>query len=89
MTIAALMRQLLTSDGITCHSAQNGNDALALTRELKPDVLVLDVQMPGMSGFEVLSAVKADPATASPGRFNRNGQAAAPSPTSRRNSRRL
>lgn len=60
VTVQALVRQLLTSDGMTCHSASNGQQALDMIREIRPDLAVLDVQMPGMTGFEVLSAVKAD-----------------------------
>jgi CheY-like chemotaxis protein len=64
MSITALVKALLSSDGITCETADNGGDALELARKLKPDVLVLDVNMPHLGGFEVLSAVKLDPATA-------------------------
>ena len=60
VTVAALVKQLLTSDGMTCHSAPDGQRALELVKEIRPDLAVLDVQMPGMSGFEVLSAIKAD-----------------------------
>ncbi|HJV91609.1 MAG TPA: LytTR family DNA-binding domain-containing protein [Holophagaceae bacterium] len=37
--------------------AQDGLRAVALVRELKPDLLVLDIQMPGLTGFEVLEAL--------------------------------
>lgn len=43
--------------------AENGRDALLLAREAHPDVIVLDWMMPGMSGLEVLRAVRGDPAT--------------------------
>ncbi len=44
---------------------RNGQEALALITETKPDLLFLDIQMPGMSGFDVLSSIKANavPAT--------------------------
>jgi diguanylate cyclase (GGDEF)-like protein len=44
--------------------ATNGEDALRLAREATPDLLVLDAEMPGMSGFQVLQAFKADPGLA-------------------------
>lgn len=63
-TVSALVKHLLVSDGMTCHTATDGPGALEAARELRPDVLVLDIQMPGMTGFEVLSAVKGDATTA-------------------------
>ncbi|HYN85950.1 MAG TPA: LytTR family DNA-binding domain-containing protein [Pyrinomonadaceae bacterium] len=39
----------------------NGQEALAAFRELRPDLLLLDVQMPELGGFEVLEALKAEP----------------------------
>ena len=41
--------------------ATSGEDALRLARELVPDLILLDAEMPGMSGFEVCQAFKADP----------------------------
>ena len=63
-SVSALVKALLTSDGVTCETAKDGGLALELARSLKPDVLLLDVNMPRMGGFEVLSAIKLDPATA-------------------------
>ena len=45
--------------------AKNGREALALIREVHPDLAILDVMMPGMSGLEVADAIKADPEVAS------------------------
>jgi len=43
-----------------CHTAADGLEAIAAARRLKPQVAVLDVNMPGMDGFEVLAAIRAE-----------------------------
>lgn len=45
-------------------SASNGNEALAMVRQLAPDVLLLDLRMSGMSGIDVLHALKQTKSTA-------------------------
>jgi CheY-like chemotaxis protein len=40
--------------------AADGAEALEITRELRPDLIVLDVMLPGLSGIEVLEAIRAD-----------------------------
>lgn len=40
--------------------AADGVEALALARELRPDLIVLDVMLPGLSGIEVLEALRTD-----------------------------
>jgi CheY-like chemotaxis protein len=45
--------------------ADDGQRALALARELHPDLIVLDLMLPGMSGIEVLDVLKSDPELAS------------------------
>ena len=47
--------------GIDVISAADGSGALAAVRERGPDVAVLDISMPGMSGIDVCRAVRADP----------------------------
>ena len=42
--------------------AADGAEALTLTRELRPDLIVLDVMLPGLSGIEVLEALRLDDA---------------------------
>ena len=44
--------------------ATSGEDGLRLARESAPDLILLDAEMPGMSGFQVCKALKADPALA-------------------------
>jgi len=59
-----LLRQIL-QDHYRLLFAKDGARALELVRSEHPDLILLDVMMPGMSGYEVCAALKADPATAS------------------------
>lgn len=45
---------------VTVHRARNGDEAIELIQDLIPDLILLDLKMPGRSGHEVLEAVKAD-----------------------------
>ena len=56
-----LMQRFLGREGFRVVSAGGGEEALRLARELRPDAITLDVMMPGMDGWAVLSALKADP----------------------------
>ncbi|MCB0190884.1 MAG: response regulator [Anaerolineae bacterium] len=55
-----VLRGLLTGQGYNLIFASNGEEALAMARESIPDLILLDVMMPGMDGFEVCEAVRAD-----------------------------
>ena len=62
-TVQALGRML---DGVgELHFACSGAEALRMARDQRPDLVLLDAEMPGMNGFEVCHALKADPALAS------------------------
>lgn len=52
---------LLLTEDYTLAFAANGPEALAKAAELTPDVILLDVMMPGMDGFEVCRRLRADP----------------------------
>ena len=56
-----LMCRFLAREGFGAVTASNGVRGLELARALKPKVILLDVMMPGMDGWSVLSALKADP----------------------------
>ncbi len=57
-----LMSRFLERTGYAARTAADGASGLALARELHPHVILLDVTMPGMDGWSVLGALKADPA---------------------------
>lgn len=59
--IRALVRRMLVAGGHTVVEAAGGAAALSACHEHQPDVVLLDVEMPEMSGWEVLAAIKADP----------------------------
>jgi signal transduction histidine kinase/DNA-binding response OmpR family regulator len=60
-----LVRASLESEGWTVLGAVTGQEGLTLIRERKPSAVLLDLLMPGMDGFEVLEALRADPDTKS------------------------
>ena len=59
-----LMQRFLTREGFRVVTAAAGEEGLRRARELRPDAITLDVMMPGMDGWAVLSALKADAAVA-------------------------
>ena len=59
-TVRTLVRSALENEGMQCQLASNGPDALQLVRDHHPNAAVLDINMPGMDGFEVLAAVRAE-----------------------------
>jgi CheY-like chemotaxis protein len=58
-----LVATTLMNEFCRIHLAESGPEALAATRELKPDLILLDVLMPGMDGYQVCEALKQDPLT--------------------------
>jgi CheY-like chemotaxis protein len=63
--VRLLLQVLLELDGFTVTTAEDGPAGLAAVVADRPDVVLLDVQLPGMDGTQVLSALRADPETAS------------------------
>jgi CheY-like chemotaxis protein len=62
--IRELLSQEFTDAGHAVVTAANGREALAVVRRERPDLVVLDVMMPEMNGFDVAAVLKNDPATA-------------------------
>jgi signal transduction histidine kinase len=58
------LQQLLMREPYTLAIAKNGREALSLVMELLPDLVLLDVMMPDVDGYEVCRLVRANPATA-------------------------
>jgi CheY-like chemotaxis protein len=63
-TARDLMQRFLKPDGLHVLCAPSGEEGLRLARELHPAAITLDVLMPGMDGWAVLAALKADSAVA-------------------------
>jgi CheY-like chemotaxis protein len=59
-----LVRATLERCDYTIVEASDGDEALALVRTERPDLILLDIMMPGRSGAEVLSELRGNPATA-------------------------
>jgi DNA-binding response OmpR family regulator len=63
----AIIRQLivinLELEGFEVHTAADGVEALAKARELRPDVITLDVMMPNLDGWATAQQLRADPET--------------------------
>lgn len=59
-----LTRRFLSKEGYEVVTADNGEKGLKLAREIKPRVITLDIMMPGMDGWAVLTELKKEPATA-------------------------
>jgi len=62
--IAEAIRFILSRDGWQVSVIGNGAEAVASVRALRPDLVILDLMLPGASGLEILTALRADPATA-------------------------
>jgi signal transduction histidine kinase/CheY-like chemotaxis protein len=59
-----VIQRMLAKEGYRVIQASGGREGLRLARETRPDVITLDVMMPGMDGWAVLGALKADPVLA-------------------------
>jgi PAS domain S-box-containing protein len=58
-----LLEVMLAPEGFLLQTAASGEEALAIVAERPPDLILLDVMMPGMDGYETTARIKGDPAT--------------------------
>jgi DNA-binding response OmpR family regulator len=67
LEILTMVRTLLRRRDVKLLEASDGEEAMRLIRENEPDLVVLDVMMPGMSGWEVCKTIREEPALAETG----------------------
>jgi len=60
-----LLEVMLAAEGFLLTSAASGEEALALVEQERPDLILLDIMMPGMDGYEVTRRIKGNPGTES------------------------
>jgi DNA-binding response OmpR family regulator len=63
-SIAEAIRFLLTRDGCDVVTFDQGVGAIERVRQIQPDLVILDVMLPGRSGLDILADLRADPGTA-------------------------
>jgi chemosensory pili system protein ChpA (sensor histidine kinase/response regulator) len=61
LTVRKITSRLLQREGFAVATAKDGIDALQLLTERVPDVILLDIEMPRMDGFEFTKTIKRDP----------------------------
>jgi CheY-like chemotaxis protein len=80
-----IVRDLLSSRDYEITEAENGEEAIASVAKYRPDLILMDIQLPVMDGYEATRRIKADPSLSSTPKAQRYRQAlrilsAAPNP---------
>src|SRR5437660_9109717 len=63
-TMQKMALKILRSRGFSCELARSGREAVAMAAALKPALILMDLSLPEMNGWEATRALKADPALA-------------------------
>ena len=61
----SVVEHALRFSGVEVHGAQNGQEAMELLRRVHPILVIMDLSLPEMDGWQTLAAIRADPSTAS------------------------
>jgi class 3 adenylate cyclase len=62
--MAAFLARMITKEGMQADTVDGGDTALAAVKSVPPDLVILDVMLPGKSGFEICEHLKSSPASA-------------------------
>jgi len=60
ITVRQVTQRLLNRNGIEVFTAKDGVEALAMLKEKRPDLMLLDIEMPRMDGFELAATIRKD-----------------------------
>ena len=61
LTLREMYEERLKAEGFDIIQASNGEEAMAKAKESKPNIILLDIMMPKINGFDVLKEIKGDP----------------------------
>ena len=64
--IAEIIKECLEAEGFTCRVCHDGHSALRLYNQHQPDLIILDLRLPGMDGLGVCTQIRSQPATNDP-----------------------
>lgn len=64
-TDSHLLSEMLKKNGFSVSTSTSGEDAIVKAKQTKPDLILMDIVMPGMSGFEATRAITKNPETSS------------------------
>ena len=62
--VVCILKVTLEAEGYQVSTARDGGEALQMAREVRPDLAILDIMMPGLDGYKVCHYLRNDPVTA-------------------------
>jgi CheY-like chemotaxis protein len=60
-SVGDLLKSVFAKDGYAVHVARTGMEAVSMAQEVRPDLILMDITMPGMDGYEATGLIKANP----------------------------